>query len=58
MTDLAQLFVFELLIKLYGFANFVDQHLVSYECASIGLEEIDFISNIFLKIKWHYSLVL
>ena len=47
MTDLAQLFVFELLIKLYSLANFVDQHLVSYECASMCLEEGDFINNIF-----------
>ena len=39
MTDYAQLFVFVLhwlQMKLYGFANFVEQHLVPYEYASIS----------------------
>ena len=40
MTDCTQLFVFALyllLMKLYGFANLVEQHLVTYEYASISL---------------------
>ena len=40
MTDYVQLFDFVLywlLMKLYGFANFVEQHLVPYEYASISL---------------------
>ena len=44
MTDYTQLFVYivmKLLIKLYGFANFVDYHLVPCECASIGLLVIE-----------------
>ena len=44
MTDYAQLFVFilhRLLVKLYGFANFVKQHLVPYEYASISLVVIE-----------------
>ena len=28
-------------MKLHGFANFVDQHLVPYECASMGLIVIE-----------------
>ena len=41
MTDYAQLFIFVfywLLMKLYGFDNFVEQHLVPYEYAGINLE--------------------
>ena len=44
MTDFVQLFVFVLywlLMKLYGFANFVEQHLVPYEYASISLVVIE-----------------
>ena len=44
MTDYAQLCVFvlyRLLMKLYGFANFVEQHLVPYEYASISLAVIE-----------------
>ena len=44
MTDYAQLFVFVLYwlqMKLYGFANFVEQHLVPYEYASINLVVIE-----------------
>ena len=40
MTDYVQLFVFVfywLQMKLYGFANLVEQHLVPYEYASINL---------------------
>ena len=40
MTDYTQLFVFalyRLLMKLYGFVNFIEQHLVPYEYASISL---------------------
>ena len=39
MIDYAQFFVFVLYwlrMKLYGFANFVEQHLVPYEYASIN----------------------
>ena len=44
MTNYTQLFVFVLywlLMKLYGFANFVEQHLVPYEYASISLVVIE-----------------
>ena len=44
MTDYEQLFVFvlyRLLMKLYGFVNFVKQHLVPYEYASIKLVVIE-----------------
>ena len=44
MTDYVQLFIFALwwlLMKLYGFANFVEQHLVLYEYASISLVVIE-----------------
>ena len=44
MTDYAQLFVFVLYwlqMKLYGFANFVEQHLVPYEYAGISLVIIE-----------------
>ena len=44
MTDYAQLFVFALywlLMKLYGFVNFTEQHLVPYEYASISLVIIE-----------------
>ena len=44
MTDYAQLFVFvlyRLLMKLYGFVNFIEQHLVPYEYASISLVVIE-----------------
>ena len=44
MTNYAQLFNFVLywlLMKLYGFANFVEQHLVPYEYASISLVVIE-----------------
>ena len=44
MTDYTQLFVFVLYwlrMKLYGFANFVEQHLVPYEYASINLVVIE-----------------
>ena len=44
MTDYTQLFVFvlyRLLMKLYGFANFVEQRLVPYEYASISLVVIE-----------------
>ena len=40
MTNYVQLFVFALylsLMKLYGFVNFIEQHLVPYEYASISL---------------------
>ena len=29
------------MVKLYGFANFVDQHIVPYKCASMGLVVIE-----------------
>ena len=44
MTDYAQLFVFVLYwlrMKLYVFANFVEQHLVSYEYPGISLVVIE-----------------
>ena len=44
MTNYPQLFVFVLyclLMKLYGFSNFVEQHLVPYEYASISLVVIE-----------------
>ena len=44
MTDYMQLFVFVfywLLMKLYGFANFLEQHLVPHEYASISLVVIE-----------------
>ena len=44
MTDYTQLFVFVLywlLMKLYGFANFVEQHLVPYEYAGNSLVVIE-----------------
>ena len=44
MTEYMQVFVFALywlLMKLYGFANFVEQHLVPYEYASISLVVIE-----------------
>ena len=44
MTGYLQSFVFVLywlLIKLYGFANFVEPHLVPYEYASISLVAIE-----------------
>ena len=44
MTDYAQSFVFALywlLMKLYGFVNFIEQHLVPYEYASISLVIIE-----------------
>ena len=41
MTDYVQLFVFVLLMKLYGFANFVESHLVPYEYTSISLVVIE-----------------
>ena len=44
MTDYAQFFVFVLYwlrMKLYGFANFVEQHLVPYEYAGINLVVIE-----------------
>ena len=44
MTDYAQLFVFVLYwlwMKLYGFANFVEQHLMPYEYTSINLVVIE-----------------
>ena len=44
MTDYAQLFVFTLywlLMKWYGFANFVEQHFMPYEYASISLVAIE-----------------
>ena len=41
MTDYVQLFVFVLRMKLYGFANFVEQHLVFYEYAGISWDVIE-----------------
>ena len=44
MIDYTQFFVFVLywlLMKLYGFANFVEQHLVPYEYISISLVVIE-----------------
>lgn len=44
MTDYAQLFVFVLywlLMKLYGFVNFLEQHFVPYEYTSISLIAIE-----------------
>ena len=44
MTDYMQLFVFVLYwlwMKLYGFSNFVEQHLMSYEYVSISLVVIE-----------------
>ena len=44
MTDYTQLLVFVLylsLMKLYGFVNFVEQHLVPYEYAGISLVVIE-----------------
>ena len=44
MTDYAQLFIFVLywlLMKLYDFANFVEQHLVPYEYAGINVVVIE-----------------
>ena len=44
MTDYTQFFVFVLYwlrMKLYGFANFVEQHLVPYEYAGINLVVIE-----------------
>ena len=44
MTDYTQLFVFVLYwlrMKLYGFANFVEQHLVPYEYTGISLIVIE-----------------
>ena len=44
MTDYVQLFVFVLYwsqVKLYGFANFVEQHPVPYEYAGISLVFIE-----------------
>ena len=44
MTNYMQLFVFVLywlLMKLYNFANFVEQHLVPHEYASISLVVIE-----------------
>ena len=49
MTDYVQLFVFVLYwlrMKLYGFANFVEQHFVPYEYTGISvvvIQEGDFI---------------
>ena len=48
MTDYVQLFVFVLWMKLYGFANFVEQHLVSYEYSGISLVVIE-------ASKWLYG---
>ena len=44
ITDYAHLFVFALYwlqMKLYGFANVVEQHLVPYEYAGISLVVIE-----------------
>ena len=44
MTHYEQLFAFVLhclWMKLYGFANFVEQHLVPYEYTSISLAVIE-----------------
>ena len=44
MTNYAQFFVFVLYwlwMKLYGFANFIEQHLVPYEYAGISLAVIE-----------------
>ena len=44
MTDYIQLFAFVLYwlwMKLYGFANFVEQRLVAYEYAGISLLAIE-----------------
>ena len=44
MTNYAQLFVFGLhwlQMKLYGFADFVEQHLMPYEYAGISLAVIE-----------------
>ena len=44
VTDYVQLFVFELYclqMKLSGFANFVEHHLVPYEYVGIGLVAIE-----------------
>ena len=44
MTNYVQLFVFALylsLMKLYGFVNFIEQHLVPYEYASVSLVIIE-----------------
>ena len=44
MIDYMQLFIFVLYwlrMKLYGFANFVEQHLVPYEYAGISLAVIE-----------------
>ena len=44
MTDYEQLFAFVLYwlwMKLYGFANFVEQHLVPYKYAGISLVVIE-----------------
>ena len=41
MTDYAQLFVSILLLKLYGFADFVYWHIVPYKYATFGLVVIE-----------------
>ena len=44
MTNYVQFFVFVLYwlrMKLYGFANFIEQHLVPYEYAGISLAVIE-----------------
>ena len=53
-------------MKLYGFANFVEQHLVPYEYAGISLVAIEALSGYYrggfycmtVINKWHYACVV
>ena len=39
-------------MKLHGFANFVEQHLVPYECANISLVVIE--ASMWLYYRWNF----